>query len=75
MEALEAIGGPLADAVAGMHRVWFEHIRNTRSPMHDALTLAQQIDPAILTFAPAYCSVGTQSHDIGQSDVSGGQSH
>lgn len=66
LETLEAIGGPLAHAVAGMHRVWFDHIHNTRSPMHDALTLAQQIDSAILTFAPAYCSVGTQHHDLGK---------
>ena len=66
VEALEAVGGPLARAVAGMHRVWFQHIHNTRSPMHDALTLAQQVDSAILTFAPAYCSVSTQADSLGK---------
>ncbi len=66
VEVLEAIGGPLADALAGMHRVWFREIHNTRSPMHDALTLAIQIDPAILTFAPAYCSVVTQGEERGK---------
>ena len=66
VEALEAIGGPLAEDVAGMHRVWLNHIRNTRSPMHDALTLAQQIDPSILTFAPTYCSVATQGDSQGK---------
>ena len=65
VEALEAIGGPLADALVGMHRVWFEAIHNTRSPMHDGLTLATQIDPQTLTFTRALCSAITHGEQRG----------
>ena len=66
VEALEQIGGPLAEALAGMHRVWFHAIHNIQSPMHDGLTLAQQIDPQTLSFVRAICSVITHGEERGK---------
>jgi purine nucleosidase len=74
VEALEAIGGPLADALAGMHRVWFAVIRRDHSPMHDGLTLALQLDPAILTLKEAVAQVTTRGPQAGYTryDAPGG---
>jgi inosine-uridine nucleoside N-ribohydrolase len=66
VEALEQIGGPLAKDLAGMHRIWFDMIHNTRSSMHDGLTLAQQIDPQTLSFVRALCSVITHGEEQGK---------
>jgi inosine-uridine nucleoside N-ribohydrolase len=60
VQALEAIGGPLAEALVGMHRAWFAAIRNTRSPMHDGLALAYLVDPTLLTLVEAVPHVVTR---------------
>lgn len=57
VEAIEAIGGPLADALAGMHRVWFEFIKREHSPMHDGLALASVVDSEVVTFTEASATV------------------
>jgi purine nucleosidase len=64
VEALARLGGPLASALVGMHRVWFSVIRNDRSPMHDGLALARLVDPSLLTLipvAPHVCTHGSQT--------------
>lgn len=52
VEEIAALGGPLADALAGMHRVWFDHIGRDISPMHDALAVAYAFRPQLLTTIP-----------------------
>ena len=49
MDQIAAIGGPLADALVGMHRVWFDHIDKDSSPMHDAVAVAFTFRPELLT--------------------------
>lgn len=50
VDRLATIGGSLADALCGMHRIWFEFVRSDRSAMHDPLAVAALIDPALLRF-------------------------
>jgi purine nucleosidase len=49
---LEAIGGPLAVALSGMHRVWFDVVHKRSSPMHDALAVAAAFEPRLVTTIP-----------------------
>jgi purine nucleosidase len=49
VDHIAAIGGPLADALVGMHRIWFEHIGQNSSPMHDALALVYAFRPDLFT--------------------------
>jgi Inosine-uridine nucleoside N-ribohydrolase len=49
---IEAIGGPLAEARSGMHRVWFRAIHSNSSPMHDALAIAYLLDPDLVKTIP-----------------------
>ncbi|HZO90219.1 MAG TPA: nucleoside hydrolase [Chthonomonadaceae bacterium] len=65
VDALEAIGGPLAEALVGMHRVWFAAIGGDRSPMHDGLALAQRIDPTLLTLIDVVPQVLTHGPQAG----------
>ncbi len=65
VEALEALGGPLAQALTGMHRVWFSAIKGDRSPMHDGLALAWMVDPSLLTLVPVVPHVCTEGPQIG----------
>jgi purine nucleosidase len=53
MEALAAIGGPLAEGVCGMHRVWLDFVRRDSSPMHDGLAVATAFRPDLVELAPA----------------------
>lgn len=57
VEALEAVGGPLAEYLAGMHRVWLRLVNRDESAMHDGLTLAHQIAPSPLTLTDAVAEV------------------
>ncbi len=50
--AVERIGGPLARDLVGMHRVWFEMIRQDHSPMHDGLAVAAAYAPEMVTLEP-----------------------
>lgn len=59
VDALEALGGPLAQALVGMHRVWFQKVRQDRSPMHDGLAVALPIDPSLVTLEPMNARVET----------------
>ncbi len=52
VDRLEKIGGPLAGAPAGMHKVWFNYIGKDHSPMHDGLAVAAAFDYSMLTCAP-----------------------
>jgi inosine-uridine nucleoside N-ribohydrolase len=58
LAALEAIGGPLVESLAGMHRVWFEHIGRDHSPMHDALAVAAVFRPGLLAWVPVAPAFG-----------------
>jgi inosine-uridine nucleoside N-ribohydrolase len=49
---IEAIGGPLAEALSGMHRIWFRTIRGNSSPMHDALAIASLLSPDLVKTIP-----------------------
>lgn len=49
---LEAIGGPLAEALTSMHRIWFRAIGRDSSPMHDALAVAMLFRPELITTIP-----------------------
>ncbi|HZT44170.1 MAG TPA: nucleoside hydrolase [Chthonomonadaceae bacterium] len=66
VDALEAIGGPLAEALVGMHRVWLTALRSDRSPMHDGLALSYLLDATLLPMAPVSPTVHTHG---GQSGV------
>jgi purine nucleosidase len=50
-------GGPVAQAVAGMHRVWFDFIRSDRSSMHDPLAVAVAFRPELVHLRPVKASV------------------
>jgi purine nucleosidase len=52
VEDLAACGSPLAEALAGMHRVWFDVIGRDHSPMHDGLAVAAVFRPELFTFEP-----------------------
>lgn len=65
VDALAALATPLMDALAGMHRVWFAAIQRDRSPMHDGLTLALQLDPSLLTLTEAAAQVQTRGQQAG----------
>jgi purine nucleosidase len=65
VDALESIGGPLADALVGMHRIWFEVIGRDHSPMHDGLALALPLDPSLLTLVPAVATVPAHGPRVG----------
>ncbi len=54
---LEAVGGPLAEALSGMHRVWFREIGRDSSPMHDALAVAVLFRPDLVTTVPVVANV------------------
>jgi purine nucleosidase len=57
VDDLESIGGPLACALVGMHRVWFRKIGKDQSPMHDALAVACVFRPDLLTTIPVVPSI------------------
>jgi inosine-uridine nucleoside N-ribohydrolase len=57
LQEIEAIGGPLAEALSGMHRVWFREIGRESSPMHDALAIAALFRPSVITTAPVAARV------------------
>jgi purine nucleosidase len=61
LDEIETIRGPLAKALSGMHRVWFDRIGKAASPMHDALAVAAAFDPEILETAS--CSARTIDGD------------
>lgn len=65
VDAIAAIGGPLAHDLVGMHRVWLTAIHADRSPMHDGLTLAYLIDPSLLSVVPAAPTVHTHGPQAG----------
>lgn len=54
---IQTIGGPLGCDLAGMHRVWFDHIGRDRSAMHDALAVAAAFDDSLMTWQSARGSV------------------
>jgi inosine-uridine nucleoside N-ribohydrolase len=47
---LEQVGTPLATDLASMHHIWLDQIGREESPMHDPLTVAAILDPALLRF-------------------------
>lgn len=57
VEAWAARGGPVAQAVVGMHRVWFDVIHNDRSAMHDPLAVAVAFRPELVHLLPVKASV------------------
>jgi len=57
--ALEAIGGPLAEALVGMHHVWLAALRADRSPMHDGLALSYLLDATLLPMVSVSPAVST----------------
>lgn len=57
LDAFAAVGGPLAEAIAGMHRVWFDFIRGAQSPMHDGLAVAAVFRPDLMTMEPVAAAV------------------
>lgn len=52
VDALEQIGGSLAEALVGMHRIWFEFIKRDHSPMHDGLAIAATFRPELVRLVP-----------------------
>ena len=50
VDRLASIGGPLAEALCGMHRIWLDFVHSDRSPMHDPLAVASLIDASLLRF-------------------------
>ncbi len=48
VEKFAALGGPLAEALVSMHRIWFEAIRAERTPMHDGLAVAVAFLPDLV---------------------------
>ncbi len=57
VDEIAAIGGPLADALVGMHRVWFNAIKCAESPMHDPLAVVAAFRPEILRTEPAVARI------------------
>jgi purine nucleosidase len=57
VERFAALGGPLAEALASMHRIWFEAIRADRTPMHDGLAVAAAFRPDLLELEPVSARV------------------
>jgi inosine-uridine nucleoside N-ribohydrolase len=57
LERVAAIGGPLAQALEGMHRIWFEAIGRDNSPMHDSLAVAAVFDGSLLSLVPVSAAV------------------
>jgi purine nucleosidase len=54
---MEAMGGPLAEALSGMHRAWFRHILRDSSPMHDSLAVAAVFDSSVVRMEPVTARV------------------
>jgi inosine-uridine nucleoside N-ribohydrolase len=73
---LEAIGGPLSEALCGMHRVWFREIARDSSPMHDALAVAILFRPELVTTIPVAAELrGTDGAVIYNPPASGQVTH
>ena len=65
VDAIEAIGGPLAEALVGMHRVWLTALRSDRSPMHDGLALSYLLDSSLLPMVSVSPMVHTHGRHLG----------
>ena len=61
LEGIAGIGGPLAESLVGMHRVWFEFIKQDFSPMHDGLAVAAVYQPDLLRFQEVRAVVDVDS--------------
>jgi purine nucleosidase len=57
VERFASLGGPLAEALVGMHRVWFEVIGRDQSAMHDPLAVAVAFCPDLVTLLPVKARV------------------
>lgn len=64
LERMEAMGGPLARSLAGMHREWFQHIGRDYSPMHDALAVCTAFTPDFLRHRSVKASINPPSPAI-----------
>lgn len=65
MERFAAMGGPLAEALAGMHRVWLGYILRDSSPMHDSLAVLAAFDDGIVRLEPVSARVLDQGPEPG----------
>lgn len=65
VERFAALGGPLAEALAGMHRAWFEAIGRDRSAMHDPLAVAVAFRPNLVSLTPVQARVLRDSPNPG----------
>jgi len=57
VEEMAACGGPLAEALAGMHRIWLDVIRRDQSAMHDPLAVAVAFLPELVELVPVTARV------------------
>jgi purine nucleosidase len=57
VDEIAGIGGPLAESLAGMHRIWLGHIRRDHSPMHDGLAVAAVFRPDLVGLLPVGASL------------------
>jgi purine nucleosidase len=65
LERIEALGGPLAAALAGMHHVWFNMIGRDHSPMHDALAVAAAFDDSLMRYESVHARIAGESAEAG----------
>ncbi len=61
LDGIAGIGGPLAESLSGMHRVWFEFIKKDFSPMHDGLAVAAVFRQDLMEFQDVLASVDVDS--------------
>jgi purine nucleosidase len=73
VDALKAIGGPLAQFLTGMHEIWFQRIRRNHSAMHDGLTMALMLDPSLMTLETYVVEVITHGAKTGSTVYSAPQ--
>lgn len=65
VEEMAATGGPLAEALAGMHRVWFDLIQRDQSAMHDPLAVAVAFRPELVQLLPVSARVRRDPRESG----------
>lgn len=62
---LRNLGGPLADALAGLHEVWFRWIGRDHSPMYDPLTVLAAFREDLIGTVPARAYVDLTAPEPG----------
>ena len=65
LDELCELGGPLADALSGLHEVWFRWIGRDHSPMYDPLTVFATFREGLIETVPTTAHVDLTVSELG----------